>query len=71
MADVSPIPGLTEPWRQTPGDPRIRAAIVDGPVDTGHPALATALLAPEPTLDPAPATVPPGPVRMRLSGRRP
>src|SRR6266851_1121971 len=42
MCDVSTIPGLTELWDQTRGDDRVRVAMVDGPVDLGHPAFAGA-----------------------------
>lgn len=38
MCDVSAIPGLAGLWRQTTGDSRIRLAVLDGPVEHGHPA---------------------------------
>ncbi|MGC7102941.1 PatA/PatG family cyanobactin maturation protease [Amycolatopsis lurida] len=40
MCEVSRIPGLARLWERTRGDDRIRVAIVDGPVDNGHPAFA-------------------------------
>jgi hypothetical protein len=40
MCDVSTIPGLAELWDQTRGDDRVQVAMVDGPVDLGHPAFA-------------------------------
>src|SRR5688572_15593485 len=36
------IPGLNDLWAETRGDPRIRVAVLDGPVDLSHPSLATA-----------------------------
>jgi hypothetical protein len=44
MCEVSAIPGLADLWRQTLGDDRICVAVVDGPVDDGHPALTGAKL---------------------------
>lgn len=44
MGDLATIPGLAELWSQTIGDPRIRVAVLDGPVDLGHPAFAGARL---------------------------
>jgi cyanobactin maturation PatA/PatG family protease len=38
------IAGLDDLWRETTGDPRIRVAILDGPVDNMHPSLASANL---------------------------
>ena len=38
------IPGLSDLWQETLGDPFIKIAIIDGPVDTTHPALASANL---------------------------
>jgi hypothetical protein len=43
-ADVAAIPGLYELWAETPGDPRICIAILDGPVDLDHACLAGAKL---------------------------
>jgi cyanobactin maturation PatA/PatG family protease len=40
MGSVSAIPGLTDLWRLSRGDDRIGVAVVDGTVDTGHPAFA-------------------------------
>ena len=33
------IPGLTELWAETTGDPRVCIAVLDGPVDLSHPSL--------------------------------
>jgi cyanobactin maturation PatA/PatG family protease len=44
VADVSKLPGLAELWTRTLGDERICVAVVDGPVDLGHPSLADARL---------------------------
>ncbi len=42
---VSDIPGLSALWQEASGgDPEIRIAIIDGPVDLGHPSLAGARL---------------------------
>lgn len=45
VTDVTEIPGLRALWAETRGDPRICIAVLDGPVDCAHPALAGALLA--------------------------
>ncbi len=37
MVTVSSIPGIQELWTKTTGDPRVRIAIIDGPVDISHP----------------------------------
>ncbi|HWB49765.1 MAG TPA: S8 family serine peptidase, partial [Stellaceae bacterium] len=43
MDPVIDIPGLSELWqRASGGDPGVRVAIIDGPVDLAHPALAGA-----------------------------
>ncbi|MEV8637318.1 S8 family serine peptidase [Streptosporangium sp. NPDC051023] len=42
MSELSAIPGLAGLWRLTTGDDRITVAVVDGAVDTDHPALAGA-----------------------------
>jgi len=42
--DVSAIPGLSDLWAETLGDPRICVAILDGPADLTHPSLARANL---------------------------
>ncbi len=34
------IPGLPELWSETLGDPRVVVAVLDGPVNRGHPSLA-------------------------------
>ncbi len=44
MADVRTIPGLAELWERTRGDERICVAVVDGKVDSGHPAFRRAAL---------------------------
>lgn len=36
--NVADVPGLRELWAQTLGDPRICVAVLDGPVDSTHPA---------------------------------
>jgi hypothetical protein len=41
---VARIPGVSELWRVTKGDPRVTIAVVDGPVDRAHPALVDARL---------------------------
>jgi hypothetical protein len=41
---------VEELWRWTLGDPRIRVAVLDGPVDLAHPSLARARLTAVPTL---------------------
>src|SRR5438132_8693396 len=38
------IPGLRDLWSETTGDPRVVVAVLDGPVDRAHPALAGARL---------------------------
>lgn len=38
------LSGLSELWRSTTGDPAVVIGVIDGPVDTGHPALAAARL---------------------------
>lgn len=45
------LTGLASLQRDTPGDPRIVVAVVDGPVDVGHPALAGARLSALPGVD--------------------
>jgi cyanobactin maturation PatA/PatG family protease len=45
MCDVATIPGIAGLWAQTLGDARICVAVIDGPVDTGHPAFDGASLA--------------------------
>ncbi len=37
MARLTAIPGIAELMHQTRGDPRVRVAVLDGPVDLGHP----------------------------------
>src|SRR5262245_16793653 len=37
-------PGLRELWQRTRGDPAIRIAVLDGPVDLAHPCLVGAML---------------------------
>ncbi|MEE9196492.1 MAG: S8 family serine peptidase, partial [Alphaproteobacteria bacterium] len=45
MNPVSDIPGLSALWQEASGgDPEIRIAIIDGPVDLDHPSLAGARL---------------------------
>lgn len=39
-----PIPGLSNLWAETLGDPRVVVAVLDGPVDRSHPALVGARL---------------------------
>ena len=41
---VARIPGLTDLWAKTRGDFRVTIAVLDGPVDCSHPALARAEL---------------------------
>jgi hypothetical protein len=41
---VSTIAGLAELWHETRGDPRVCIAVLDGPVDLSHPAIAGARL---------------------------
>lgn len=38
------LPGLSDLWTETQGDPAITIAVIDGPVDTAHPALNSANL---------------------------
>ena len=43
MDAVADIPGLLPLWQEVSGgDPGIRIAVIDGPVDLSHPALSTA-----------------------------
>ncbi|GDY31805.1 PatA/PatG family cyanobactin maturation protease [Gandjariella thermophila] len=44
MCEVSRIPGLARLWERTRGVDRIVVAVVDGPVDDGHPAFRGASL---------------------------
>jgi cyanobactin maturation PatA/PatG family protease len=44
LAETRAIPGLAELWERTRGDERICVAVVDGKVDTGHPAFAGAAI---------------------------
>ncbi|QWF82431.1 hypothetical protein HUW46_05868 [Amycolatopsis sp. CA-230715] len=44
MCEVPGIPGLAELWRRTLGDEDVCVAVVDGPVDLGHPAFDGAAL---------------------------
>ena len=44
------LPGLAELWAETMGDPEIRVAILDGPVDATHPCFAGASIERLPTL---------------------
>jgi cyanobactin maturation PatA/PatG family protease len=44
MTDVAQIAGLSALWEQTLGDPQIRVAVVDGPIDTSHQAFDGATL---------------------------
>ncbi|MEA2623658.1 MAG: hypothetical protein QOH61_2568 [Chloroflexota bacterium] len=37
MPELAAIPGVRELWGLTCGDPRVRVAVVDGPVDKTHP----------------------------------
>lgn len=46
-------PGLGAIWAETRGDPAIRVAVLDGPVDISHPSLARARLTQIDTLVPA------------------
>src|SRR5206468_3603325 len=52
------LPGLAELWTQTRGDPRVRVAVLDGPVDLGHESISGADLevAGGPAPDGGPAT---------------
>lgn len=40
--EISTIPGLTELWAETLGEPEISIAILDGPIDLAHPDLQAA-----------------------------
>lgn len=51
--DIATIPGLRKLWALTLGDPRVRVAVLDGPVDLSHPVFAGAQIAAVPTLVPA------------------
>src|SRR5215475_2715232 len=48
--NIASLPGLSALWDQTRGDPRIRVAILDGPVDSVHPCFQGAALTALPTL---------------------
>jgi len=37
MVALSSIPGIEALWAKTTGDPRVRIAVLDGPVDLAHP----------------------------------
>ncbi|MDF3149588.1 S8 family serine peptidase, partial [Streptomyces sp. T21Q-yed] len=37
MPDLASIPGLAQLWERTLGDPRVRIAVLDGPVEVTHP----------------------------------
>ena len=50
MADITAIPGIAELMRQTRVDPRVCVAVLDGPVDLGHPCSAGTDLTPLATL---------------------
>jgi subtilisin family serine protease len=39
LTDIATIPGLSDLWAETLGDPRICIAILDGSVDQAHPSL--------------------------------
>src|SRR4051794_37644081 len=54
-----PPPGLAELWARTRGDPRVRVAVLDGPVDLRHPSFSGADL--EVAGGPAPAAPDGGP----------
>jgi subtilisin family serine protease len=43
------IPGIQLLWEETLGEPEVRVALLDGPVDVGHPSLSGARLLPLPT----------------------
>jgi hypothetical protein len=49
----SVLPGLEDVWAETHGEPEVRIAVVDGPVDASHPCLRGANLTAVPTLVPA------------------
>lgn len=44
------VPGLDALWAETTGDPRVRVAVLDGPVDLGHPCFSGTDLKAAPTL---------------------
>ena len=44
------LPGMASLWNATQGDPRVVVAVLDGVVDTAHPALRGARLTRVPTL---------------------
>jgi len=44
LTEISDIPGVSELWRETRGDPEICVAVLDGPVDLSHRALKGAQL---------------------------
>jgi PatG C-terminal/Subtilase family/PatG Domain len=46
---IAALPGMRELWDRTKGDPRIRVAVLDGPVDRTHPCFAGARLTSVPT----------------------
>ena len=50
MAELSKIPGLHRLLERTKGDPRVCVAVLDGPVDLGHPCFAGADLTVLPVL---------------------
>ena len=56
---IPSFPGLPELWSETLGDPRVVVAVLDGPVDRGHPSLAGA------RLDVIESTTPAAPDRRR------
>src|SRR5579884_757995 len=41
---LAELPGMRDLWSETLGDPRIRVAVLDGPMDRGHPCFAGAKL---------------------------
>lgn len=43
--NIEELPGLKDLWDETLGDPSVRVAVLDGPVDTSHPAFEDAHLA--------------------------
>ena len=44
VADLAGIEGLADLWERTRGDERISVAVLEGPVDTDHPAFQDARL---------------------------
>jgi len=54
--DIATLPGLAALWAETAGDPRVRVAVVDGPVDQSHPCFSGARMMPLPGLVMEPAT---------------